>query len=225
MFLSSIAHARVVVLTATIILAPALIYVSPVFDPRPACERGASWATEHRDDLPRTAADLAGFPESVRRSIFSALPAETKAAMWREQLLAFKTSRRLTTDQKRLIDEATSHLTPILYSPEESLERYTSRNAFNRLAERARALFPPEEAQVFSQLSHSVVPKHTFASLRFRFTEELRRSGTALAFLPECNCSIWGADCGFGTCDEGERCSTVFGCGSGGTDFCTGRCV
>src|SRR5687768_4275927 len=89
------------VATAFLIFAPTLWFVTPAFDWRAACERGSSWARSNHASLPRTMAELAAFPSSIRRAIFSALPPETKSSMWQTQLQAFADQHALSPEQAR----------------------------------------------------------------------------------------------------------------------------
>src|SRR5258706_15977541 len=103
---------QIAAVTFTFVFAPAIVYLSPALDARRPCERAADWAATHTMSLPRNAFELAAFPESVKRTIFSQLSPETKAAIWKEQLVNFETNRSLTAQQRLSFDRFISHITP-----------------------------------------------------------------------------------------------------------------
>ena len=219
----------VVTTVAFLVFAPAILYVAPAFDTRPACQRAQSWVEANLDNLPTTVSELAAFPESMRRYIFSALPPEGRASVWREQLITFRNSRTLTAEQRRLIDESLSYLTATTYSETPSTERSAQQAAFLARVNRAVQIFSADDAKVFFRLGHGVSPNESFASVRVKLADLIRRSGTAVAgqsLIPNCECSVWSEtyDCFGGHCDEDYNCARTFGCGGGGLNYCTGLC-
>jgi hypothetical protein len=213
------------VFVSAFMIVPAFSYLSPAIDSRVACERGREWAIAHASELPSNAAQLAAFPEPLRRPIFSQLSPEMKAAVWRDQLAGFEKSRPLSANQLEFLRQFRSQLVPSLYSDVTTPALDAKRFAAFKLAGEAQKLFGPEELRVLYQLGYALAPEHSFASRRFILTEALRDYAYASsAQLPQCNC-VWDDDCGPGwTCSDDSPCAYVYGCGPRGIARCLHQC-
>jgi hypothetical protein len=140
---------RVGVLAFTLVFAPAAFYVAPVLDSRVPCERAQEWARANPGNLPTTAARLAAFPESLRRTIFSELPPEVKATVWKQQLLEFGKSEQRTVEQRAIIEEIVRQITPIVYSTIPGPDRDSTKSKIAGLVTGAKNLFAPTDYIAF----------------------------------------------------------------------------
>jgi hypothetical protein len=221
--------AKTITVAVTIVLAPAIVYLSPALDLRRPCERGTDWAKRHADSLPTSAAQLAAFPESIRRAIFAQLSPATMASMWREQISNFVNTRKLSTEQVEILNRIREHIVPLAYSHATTQEAQTARSVLSELTRRATGILTPQDERVLSELTYAVPPKASFTSVRFRIVENIRNHGTAVASeaIQWCECSTWYG-CYSDPCYPPEyfntRCLEDFGCGPEGTDYCNGLC-
>ncbi len=213
------------VIVFTAIFAPAVLYVSPVFDHRPACERGTDWARLHAGELPKSASELAAFPVTIRRSVFSAMSSDAKVRVWREQTAMFARSKTLSETQRAIIRQFNDALVPAVYSLELTAERQAAQDAVNAVVKDAKGIFKGEDAHIFDRLGYGVAPVGSFASHRFQVSEFLRRHGSVAAGMIECNCTF-DSDCPPSyICDFIAPCAEVYGCGNGAMIPCDQNCV
>lgn len=214
----------------TIVVGPTALYIAPAWDVRAGCQQGKDWATAHANALPQTMSELVSFPSPMRRAIFHAVSPDRKAAMWKEQLAAFRESTGLSAEQRDFIARASSAITPDLYRNQDSPKRTADRAVAVQTVKAAQALFTREQFAAFVKLGSGVHPSYTFASLRFSVADAVQRYGTALAGSeppkPECDCSEWYNTCGpVGCLVQPGICETTFGCGPFGDEFCYGFCA
>lgn len=219
-----------VVLVASLVLTPGVVYVAPALDDRAACVRIKEWASARPEELPATLEELAAFPKEVRRSVFSELNAETKALIWQTHLDELSESGRvLTAAQRAFVVRVRAYVSPTLY-----LEAAGSRprSELKKLFEQNQELFDKATfREWFFDLGASKTD-HTFASMRMSLTQKLRSlytanaSGTASAELGGCKCSTaWQTyDCGSPSCSEQQDCTQGWGCGPLWTEWCVGLC-
>jgi len=210
---------------AVVILGPSTAYVAPAFDLRKGCERGKDWAAAHSSQLPSSMAELMAFPPSMRNGIFTIVSPETKAAMWKEQLLLFRESAGLTTAQREFVDRAVGDISPVLYGDESAPEYELRRAAAVKTVLAARLLFTADQVHAFDRLGYGVSPSNSLASVRLKVADTVRGWGVAAAggsLLPECYCSGWYDPCFPGEC--AGNCARTFGCGPFGDMFCDGVC-
>lgn len=215
----------VVGIVFTIVVAPAVAYFAPALEPGPSCDRSQEWVTAHVNTLPDTAAELVAFPASFRRSIFSALSPQTKAAIWREQLTIFANSRALSVEQRAFIDRLLAETVTSLYSKAAYEARRRTPAGPVEFERQVNRLFTSKDSRVFYELGHSIVPKPSFASIRLNATESLRRYAVGSAKLaPMCDCQ---ADNECGTSEfrcTAQDCWYQEACGPLGTWTCIGKC-
>jgi len=108
---------RVSAMCFLMVAAPAFFVSSSLMDSRPACVRGHDWVVAHAAELPRTSAQLAAYPVSLRRAIYSALSSNQKADIWLTQIGELR-KKQLSPEQNAVISDAMTLLEePSLYSP------------------------------------------------------------------------------------------------------------
>ena len=88
-----------------------------------------AWVEAHRDNLPRTLAELSTFPVPFRTVIVNFVSPEARTSFWREHLTSFiGPDSTLTPDQQTLVRDAIAELPLLFTGPRPEFE------------ERARAL-------------------------------------------------------------------------------------
>jgi hypothetical protein len=189
----------------------------------PECVRAKAWVAAHASELPRTLDEFAKYSMTTRVYIFNALPYETRAALWHEQLRRFKESKPLNEKQRALVDEAIQSITPAMYRArvEGMTPDREQAHALHhlRFKERAMAAFDKTTLRVFGELGWVVAPSEPKAS-GFGIVPASMRFGDCTCNVQEDFCSL---DC-CASCNGGcEPLPT--GCGWWGCDVCNGSCV
>lgn len=212
---------RLIVVTVSLVVVPALYSSAP--QAISECAEAAEWVSEHASQLPTTLAGLARLTPVYRRAAFDALPPETRASLWREQMQTFlAVTPALTAPQRALVQEATLFLTPDTYSlgPPPELREYTAR---------LKVEFK-EGAHIRAFTVLASLEEQTAVQPRRYTTTTLRDS---FVFMPvtvsasECTCSAVSDWCGWG-----QECRTypvwctyTSGCGTFWSYECRGECV
>ena len=195
----------------------------------PAC----TWVGAHAQTLPTTLAELSAYPLPYRRAIYSSMPAERKALVWRQQMaLLMASSTEWSQRQRDLLDHVQTLLVP---------------GAFMKGTPAHAALLDPvleqtlrsefsEHILSFGELGVGVQPQGSVASAKLVIVLWLRGLVVAQAsdepYSCTCNdaddwCMPWptspSADCNPVINHQGCSCSND-GCGWWWDKQCNGRC-
>lgn len=205
------------------ILAGLMLIPALAADRRPECEQAVSWVAARQGHLPVTLNEIAAYPGIYRRAIFTALPHETRAALWQARI-AQALQRDITPMERAMLEEAKGFVTADLYKKTGSPQR-------ERAAEwrtRYRAAFTPAHRKLVTDLGDTDGDFRSVSSTLVQLKQQWNGLGAAFA-LPTCDCNNgWPDDCDSGlTChyQGGPVCiSTLDGCGPFGWDQCNGYC-
>ena len=115
-----------------------------------------AWIAAHRDELPRTLAELTRYPMAYRRAIFGASPPDVRAGFWRDHWAGFLgPDSPLTPEQQAFLREAEAALPELMAADREAAQTHARAfearmlGVFSR--EEAVAIFgtlgPPEPAE------------------------------------------------------------------------------
>jgi hypothetical protein len=171
------------------------------------CDALRRWAAPYRGTSP-TLDDLARFDRGHRIAIFNVIPAETRAALWREQLTRFARSSQLTDVQRALVREAITLTTPGLYAGD------------RRAAEALRTFWTTRAGAAFGR-------EHRAAWLTLGSVVSAAAPTSAAATGENwCGCSgAWAwFDCESMSCPSAP-CDEWLGCGLNWSAVCDGFCT
>ncbi len=182
----------------------------------PECKLAKEWANAHRGALPDTLSALSAYPMLYRRAIYDALPATRKAALWREQLGAFRAEQRLTAAQRDVIDTVLRRMV------DEAIAKGTTppdmrreiQAAFRNSADLEQFTLLGARNPTYKSVSAALV------GLRLKL-----RSYTAANADTYCSCAVESDWCsGKYVCMTAE-CTTTGGCGTLWSHTCEGFCA
>jgi hypothetical protein len=172
---------------------------------------------------------LGSMPHRERVAAFRELPSPMKAAVWRYHLRkALAEHPELLPEQRAIIDDLISFLTPALYDlPAQNPQfKSTVQAPLEEIRRRAWAAFPRD------------IVVGIFLDLQFRESSKARTSTGTSANLQArptnavgyCNCNRNFDDCFFwegsgSYCDAGCYFTTSYGCGPGFLLNCDGFCT
>jgi hypothetical protein len=133
----------------TAALVVAILGAPALADRRPECEQAADWVNAHKGRLPATLAKIAAFPRAYRHAIMGQLPADARATVWRARLSQIS-QRPLTSEQRRVVDDALRFL-----GPEHYVQKPTKQQLPGEWRTRAAAAFTGKSALLITELSDS----------------------------------------------------------------------
>ena len=100
-----------------------------------------AWVERHKDDLPKTLAEIARYPIPFRKAIVAAVEPEVRVSLWREHLAGFLSEESgLTQEQQALIRETIDELPGIV-----GVAAADGRERLRAFDKRARELFTREQ--------------------------------------------------------------------------------
>lgn len=185
-------------------LSGASVVVPELADFRPECEQAASWVLAHARSLPTDFRDLSALPRAYRVRIFDALPSEAKSKLWRSWLDRVLEEEQLTPRQREVVREASTFVTPALYS-----QKAIPAAQMADLARRVKEVFPKKQAgEIFSTLGPQEGSYRTLASAKVLVGQRVTRI-----------LAVSAADC---NCTSGAFWTQCDGCS--GTTFPSGYC-
>ena len=173
------------------------------------CTSLRAWAHAF-ENTPMTLEQIARFDRPHRLAIFSAVTPSVRASLWQEQLRRFEGAPELSAEQRALVAEGRTLITPKLYEREpaamaayqkfwsraaESFVSFDQRRAWGDIGSMAGAVAPAAAARP---------PKKMGAD------------------WCQCNTGSGQLDCG-GACFSSD-CQGFSGCGASGTSWCNGIC-
>lgn len=213
-----------------------------ILDRRPACVQAQEWVAAHKDALPRLYDELASYPMSHRRAIFSNLPPETRADLWRENLSRFESRRELTADQNAFVQRAKEELITAENYRRGGPEAHQLRQAAARITE---LFLDDADRRVFVRLGPDEAQLSSFEGARLSFASRIRalvtrdRTRTVVRALGTdvqamsygtCTCNVEAAGYYPWECYGGSFNCVAVGCvpwqacGLFGYQTCTGCC-
>lgn len=185
-------------------LTPYLSRSGPLVASPSSCEALRTWAAPYKRTVP-TLDTVAAFDRPHRVAIFNAVGPDVRSALMQEHLRRWATDPGLSTEQRRLIDEGASLLTPALYRRPDGPDRVS----WERFWARAEPAFAGDSKRPWFDLAPSAPA-----------TTPPARAGQVGC---ECN-DGHPSDCGNGQCNFGG-CAKWFGCGPGLLYWCNGTCA
>jgi hypothetical protein len=200
--------------------AAAVSFVS--FDSPETCASVRAWAQPFAHTSP-SLEEFSRLSRAKRKALFNAIRPEVRARLWRERLeRAHASEVSLTPEQRALLKEASTFLSPALYSGERA-----EGQAFRAFWARAQASFPTakEKGIWFDLAERADGPRPAATSV----LQLLVRPFRAEAQDPPpcgCNMSYGNFDCLWmgGTCDGGGCDYQIFGCGPNWMAPCDRAC-
>lgn len=197
-------------------------------DDKTPCAIVEEWAIANASTLPTSLAEFGKLPMAYRRAALRHLDASAQASLWLEHLRAMRGAHQYTREQQLLIDEAERLLTEGLLARPDDI----GRPILDRFEARVRQAFPRQEA---TDLFVTLGPPEI--DLEARLDRDpiqqglVARAGgiSALAMMPQCNCSHASDWCQpYPTSPTSDcrpvTCAWASGCGLFGYYDCDGRC-
>ncbi|MEP6493392.1 MAG: hypothetical protein ABJF01_11985 [bacterium] len=80
-------------------------------------EQIVAWVEHHRNDLPRTLAELSRFPSAFRKVIVNSVDRDVRVSLWREHLESFLNADSPLNDEQRVFVRESIDLLPVLFTP------------------------------------------------------------------------------------------------------------
>jgi hypothetical protein len=74
------------------------------------CLVATQWVVAHADHLPTEYSDVVALPLSVRRKVFSALPVDVRANLWRAHFAVFAAQHSLNDEQSEFVAEISANV-------------------------------------------------------------------------------------------------------------------
>jgi len=161
-------------------------------------------------DLRVAAYEIDRYPTRYRRAVMSALTPADRADAWRTQFDRYlETHASLSADERAVIEEARSLLTPAAFTPPLSPELGNQIDAaFNR----AIAVLGNDAAkELFVNLGPADPGADNALPLRQRLADSVRSWRVASARRTDCNCNIEIDTCDIGP-DPWLACSELYTC-------------
>jgi hypothetical protein len=192
-------------------------------DARTPAEVAADWAATEvaRGTLPVTLDQVAALPEPYRRATFMAMTPAQRSAVWQERFARIASWPSVTAEQRALLSEYRSHLTPALYDLDNPNRTQLQLGVIN-LCPKMQELFFADSGYRWA-LNNLGPPRSTpFGStnpLSFFLRATLRTLSVRADFGDcECNSVVGACDCNAGEVCKNLPCTTVhLNCGCGGT--------
>jgi hypothetical protein len=154
---------------------------------------------------------IARFDRPHRLAIFSAVTPSVRASLWREQLRRFESQSDLSDTQRALVAEGRTLITPALYE-----RAPAAMHAYQTFWSRAAESFgSTEQRRAWSDLG-AVAGAVSAAA-------KPPKGKSSSAEWCQCSPASGQFDCGGGSCFPAD-CQGFGGCGSSGTNYCSGFC-
>ncbi|WP_140799264.1 bacteriocin fulvocin C-related protein [Myxococcus xanthus] len=159
-----------------------------------------AWIEENEGILPTTLEEVSRHPMAYRRAILVALPAEQKAALWKEHTRQYMASHpQMSAKQVAVLEMVLATISPQFYTEGVTPE-------VRRVQAAVKAAFSPEEARL---IVATLGPPETPAA--------------EASLAPLCECSRVDQWCGSFRC-RAYSCRQQSGCGWWGGERCDGLC-
>jgi len=151
-----------------------------------------------------------------QKAIFSTLSPAVKSALWQDRIEgALATS--LSNEQKEVLRQISSHLTPAVYNPDSSMQRESFGRFYHEWIVKAKEVFRNDSTS-FISISTSLGEKNQTAMI-----------AQASPVLPGCDCNLASRqtncdDCLLTNCKAVPCTASSWGCGCWWLSACDGVC-